>query len=397
MAQFTRGNSSGGSKSAIRNPRSAIKLTPAVKAALQSGTPNLDNMRANQPQLPNAYQPSGSLPPGGYLDPTPTQTANFDSYLTQLAGKINATGIAGSLPLQSADPTAGTASVGGWSYNLDSQNYNFSAPILSLAGRAGLGVGLTLSYNNRVRTRSGTTMFFNGDRGFPAPGWRLGFGEILVKSQATPTYSSGITGKQSVIFMAADGTKRDLAYNSTNSKYESYDSSYLRFDLSTRILRFPNGTQMHFAAESMSGGDARYLPTLVKDRNGNQVNINYTTLSNGTTAISYLIDTAGRRIDFNYQSNRLTSISQNRGGTVFTFVYIDYQAVTIQTSFQGMSLDPANINGTAVYLPNRITYPNGANYRFIYTGYGQINKIEKWVPTISGQGNARMVAYTSAA
>ncbi len=114
-----------------------------------------------------------------------------DAYLTQLAGKGDATGIAGSLPMQSSDPTAGTASVGGWSSNLDSQNYNFTAPVLSLTGRAGMSVGLALSYNSRVWARAGSTMIFNGDRGYPAPGWRLGFGEILVKSQASPDLSEG--------------------------------------------------------------------------------------------------------------------------------------------------------------------------------------------------------------
>ena len=38
--------------------------------------------------------------------------------------------------MQAADPTAGSAVVGGWSYNLDSGNYNFTLPVLGLAGRA---------------------------------------------------------------------------------------------------------------------------------------------------------------------------------------------------------------------------------------------------------------------
>ncbi len=111
-----------------------LPLSATVKAALQSGAPSLDTMRGNQPQPPNAYQPSGSLPPAGYNDPKPVL---IYAYLTQLANKGDATGISGSLPMQSSDPTAGTASVGGWNSNLDSQNYNFTAPVLSLAGRLG--------------------------------------------------------------------------------------------------------------------------------------------------------------------------------------------------------------------------------------------------------------------
>ena len=41
-----------------------------------------------------------------------------------------------------------------------------------------------------------------------------------------------MTGKQSFLFIAPDGTKRDLAYNSTSGKYESYDSTYMEFNSS---------------------------------------------------------------------------------------------------------------------------------------------------------------------
>ncbi|MBK8316705.1 MAG: hypothetical protein IPL01_22905 [Acidobacteria bacterium] len=370
-------------------------MSRTVKVAMQSGAPNLDTMRGSAPQAPPAYQMTGSLPPAGYDDPRPTTTGSFDAYLTDLTAGGNATGIAGTKPMQSADPTAGSAGVGGWSFNLDSQNYNFTAPVLSLPGRAGMGLSLALSYNSRVWTKSGDTMVFNADRGFPAPGWRLGFGEILVRSQANPAYNNGVTGRPSVIFIGPDGTRRDLALNGEGTAYQSYDSSYLKFDLTTRMLRFPDGTQMSFNAESMSNGDGRYLPTSIRDRNGNRIDISYATLSNGIVAPSYAIDTAGRRIDFNYQSNRLTSITQNRGGSVYSFAYIDYQAVTIQTNFAGLSLDPAGINGTTVYLPARITYPTGINYRFGYTDYGQIHTIQKWVPGIAGQGGERMAASTS--
>ncbi|MGH9802780.1 MAG: hypothetical protein ACRD82_20625, partial [Blastocatellia bacterium] len=111
--------------------------------------------------------------------------------------------------------------------------------------------------------------------------------------------------------------------------------------------------------------------------------------------LDYVTDTAGRRIDFNYQNNRLTSISQDRGGTTYYFARLDYQPVTIQTSFSNLTTDPSNINGTAVYLPSRVTYPTGINYRFTYTNYGQIKLIEKAVPTLSGQGSERVIARTS--
>jgi hypothetical protein len=45
-------------------------------------------------------------------------------------------------------------------------------------------------------------------------------------------------------------------------------------------------------------------------------------------------------------------------------------------------------------VPSRITYPTGVNLRFYYTSYGQVHLLEKWVPTISGQGNERRIAYS---
>lgn len=364
-------------------------------AWLQGGS-NLDTMRANSPQTPAAYQQTGTLPAASYYDPAPTNTANYDGYLSQMTVAGEAAGVAGGLPMQSADPTSASASVGGWSYNLDSTNYNFTAPVLALSGRAGLGVTLAMSYNSRVWVKHpGGVMAFNSDRGFPGPGWRIGFGAIQAKTNTGGSYFNSATGKQSFIYIAPDGTRHDLAYNSSTGYYESYDSSYIRFNLSSRILQMPNGLRVYFQVDAMSNAVNQFLPSYVIDRNGNFINIYYQTLSNGAVVIQYLIDTAGRRIDFNYQNNRLTSVSQNRSGVTFYYLRIDYSPVTIQTNFYNMTTDPATINGSQVYLPVRISYPTGVNYRFGYTGYGQINSIQKWIPTITGQGNERVIASTS--
>src|SRR5262249_47312063 len=146
-------------------------------------------------------------------------------------------------------------------------------------------------------------------------------------------YFNSTTGKQSFVYIAPDGTRHDLAYNSSSGYYESYDSSYIRFSLSSRIMQFPNGTSIYFQVDSMSNSTNQFLPNYIIDRNGNSINMYYQTLSNGMVVIQYLVDTAGRRIDFNYQNNRLVSISQNRGGVNFYHLRIDYQPVTIQTNF----------------------------------------------------------------
>lgn len=49
--------------------------------------------------------------------------------------------------------------------NLFSKNVGFSFPVLSLPGRAALHLGLTLFYNSKVWVKSGSTIYFDGDKG----------------------------------------------------------------------------------------------------------------------------------------------------------------------------------------------------------------------------------------
>ncbi|MBS1791530.1 MAG: RHS repeat protein [Acidobacteria bacterium] len=375
-----------------------VKMLYLKLLAFFQGGASLDAMRSNIPQQPS-YSQTGSLPSSGYDDPKPSNTNNYDSHLTQVSSRANATG-AGQ-PMQLSDPTAGAAVVGGVGYNLDSKNYSFSLPVVSLAGRAGLNVGLGLSYNSKVWIKDSNTgtMIFNGDRGFPAPGWQLGFGAILIKHSSVGPYYNSVTGKNSIIFISPDDTRHDLAYNSTSAKYEAYDSSYLKFDGSAQTLLFPDGTKMKFGVYSYDTNvlDFLALPIEIKDRNGNFITIAYkdmTTSAGTKKVLDSVTDTAGRRIDFNYSYNRLTSISQGRGSFTYYYVRLDYQPVTIQTSFYNLATDPSTINGTAVYLPSRVTYPTGINFRFTYTNYAQIKLIEKAVPALTGQAAERVIAKT---
>ena len=359
----------------------------------QTGAPGIDGLRNHVPGPPEPHVSTNSLPPPGYDDPKPAQTANFNAYLTEITKAHQTSGIAGSTPFQKVDPTAGNTTVGGISVNLSSGNVSFTAPVLSLAGRAGLNLDLALTYNSKVWNKTGSTMFFNADKGFPAPGWRIGFGAIQALDWTTP-YTNSVTGKQSVIYIAPDGTRRDLAYNSATSRYESYDSSYLEFNWTTRVLRTSGGMEILFADTATS--DGQFLPTRIRDRNGNVLNIFYRNLDNGDRAIDYIIDTAGRRIDFYYQSNRLLEVRQNRAGTWFKYVVLDYEPVTLHPYFHDgyVGIDSGTYWGQQVYVPSRITYPTGQHLRFYYTSYAQMYLIEKWVPTISGQGTERRVAYT---
>jgi RHS repeat-associated protein len=354
-------------------------------------SPNLDTLRNTSPALPDPPNGTNVTPPTGYDDPKPTATANFNSYYTLMSSATGDAGVAGSKPLQLADPTAGGAVAGGVSVNLDSRNFSFSTPLIALPGRAGLNLSLALTYNSRVWN----SLAYNADKGFPGPGWRI-FGAIqgVSSSGNVGPYSNSTTGKQSFLYITPDGTRHDLAYNSTSGLYESYDSSYLDFNSATKVLRATDGTKMTFGEAATANGDYQFLPTQIKDRNGNFITIVYKTLSNNDKVIDYLTDTLSRRIDFYYENNRLREIRQTRGATIFKHAIIDYEPVTI-TLGSGISSDPSTLNGAQVYLPTRVTYPTGGHLRFYYTSYGQIWRIEKWVPGVTGQGIARQIAATT--
>lgn len=59
--------------------------------------------------------------------------------------------------------------------DLFSGNYNWSLPIVSLPGRAGHDLNLTLVYNSLVWTKAGQSIRFDHDYGWPSPGFRFGF------------------------------------------------------------------------------------------------------------------------------------------------------------------------------------------------------------------------------
>jgi RHS repeat-associated protein len=243
--------------------------------------------------------------------------------------------------------------------NLFSQDVYYSVPVLSLSGRAGLGLALTLSYNSKVWVKSGSTIYFNGDQGWPAPGWRLGFGRIDGVYSGPDSYNH-------YYYTAPDGSIHDLRYNSTSGLYESIDSTYLDFNDSTGVLRMKDGTQITF---SSTGGYV--LPTQVKDRNGNYITINY---SGTGQQISSIVDTLGRTTSFSYNGDgTLASISKSGFGNASRTWSFGYTSLTLSYSF-ATSL---TVNApTSAKMLTSITYPNSTQQTFSYNGYGQLTEAD---------------------
>lgn len=124
------------------------------------------------------------------------------------------------------DPYFGTARVrrenqtGQQGVSLGSRNFNWSAPLVSLPGRAGLDLNIALYYNSLVWTKQGTTIQYNPDHGFPGPGFSLGFPKLQPRS-----YNSD-TGLNAYVLDTPAGGRIELRQVGRSNTYETADGSY---------------------------------------------------------------------------------------------------------------------------------------------------------------------------
>jgi hypothetical protein len=144
-----------------------------------------------------------SLPANSQIEPICDVTCSPDpgssTYAATVAarpGLPNARGLSSSIvprvPRSNSDAGAPQVLAG-------SESYNYAIPILSLPGRNGLDLNLTLYYNSRIWTVDSVnnTVTFNADRDFPSYGFRLGFGYLEYDALA-----------DAYVLTEADGSKR---------------------------------------------------------------------------------------------------------------------------------------------------------------------------------------------
>src|SRR5205085_10794732 len=125
---------------------------------------------------------------------------------------------------------------------LRARDCEWGVGLLSLPGRAGLDLGLGLSYSSLVWTRSGPYAYFDEDRGSPSPGFRLGFATIQ-----RPFFDAQVARNVSVL-VTCSGQRVELRQVSTSNTYEAGDSSRLQLIAGgSLLLRSTDGTQMAYA------------------------------------------------------------------------------------------------------------------------------------------------------
>lgn len=243
-------------------------------------------------------------------------------------------------------------------------NFQFSAPVIALPGR-GIDLNLSLNYNSRVWSKAGNQMIFDPERGFPAPGWSLGFGKMMfmgtgggcmmIDADGTnhgytgpvSTYSSGNYSSTSFNGHTTDGTFID---------YNCYVSTYNGVTSMSGSASLPNGTRISYYINSANGKQA--FPSQISDAQGNYINISY--LNNRGPEIQTVTDTMGRVVTFNYDSSspsRLISVTapgMDNTGTR-TVVRLHYKQITLSPGFAyGITTDT---NNAYPYVVDSIYYP----------------------------------------
>ncbi|HEX8709073.1 MAG TPA: S8 family serine peptidase, partial [Pyrinomonadaceae bacterium] len=246
--------------------------------------------------------------------------------------------------------------------DLLSGNAGWSLPLLGLEGRAGLDLGLALSYNSLVWTKdaSSSSIKFDADKGTPSPGFRLGFPVIQPRS-----YNSE-AGKYAYLLLTPSGGRVELQQVGASSTYESADSSYLQLinNGASLLLRPPDGSQLKYELKN-----DQYYCVEVKDRNGNCISVSY--YADGR--ISTVTDTLGRVVTFNYDAYlNLGSITQDWGGGVtHQWATFGWANIAVNTGFSGLTVVGPQ-NGTSIPVLNQVAFADGTRYNFEYNSYAQV-------------------------
>jgi YD repeat-containing protein len=240
----------------------------------------------------------------------------------------------------------------------------WSTSLLSLPGRAGLDLGLGLSYSSAaVWTRSGPYSYFDEDNGTLSPGFRLGFPtvqEVFFDAQA---------GVNARILITPSGHRVELRQVGTSNVYEAADSSYLQLidNGGSLLVRSTDGTAMSYVKLQ-----DEWRCTKIEDRNGNYLTI----VNDWRGDIQNITDTLGRGITFNYDGNaNLISITQSWGGQTHTWATFGWNSLTMQPSLSSVV---GTYIGEVIPVLTQVGLDDGSRYTFEYNANGQVNLIRRY-------------------
>ena len=407
-------NSAAISRAISKSARQNVSLTGKVSSGgVVDASGALERARGNQspPFASPGIGSGGNGPGGGFSTTPPSLVRNAPSSLPSLDETRNAqyaqpkaqAPIQANLPCADCDPYGGGG--GGGNYpsgdpnfsgprgrptnetgqpgvDLGSQNVNWSLPLVSLPGRAGLDLNLTLAYNSLVWTKEGSFIKFNADMGNPAPGFRLGL-PILQQR-----FLNSSTGIHAYMMVTSSGGRVELRQVGTSNIYESQDSSYTQLDVSdpnSLLLRTKDGTRYKFVPVTIN---SEYRCVEVKDRNGNFISASYNT-TNGHVA--WIKDTLQRTLNFLYDTNgNLQTIRQTWSGNVsHDWATFSYGQVWVAPAFGG-GLQVNGANNNYVTVLTRVSLHDGTYFTFDYNDlFGQVKRINHHA------ADEHLLSYTS--
>jgi len=256
-----------------------------------------------------------------------------------------------------------------------SGNFQFAAPLLGLPGR-GTSISLGAAYNSRLWNKAGNQISFDIDRGWPAPGFSLGFGKLL----GMGVYNGGM-------LVDADGTRHGYigslnVYNwGTHFVGHTTDGSLIDYSywsgtgggIVSAQAQLPNGTTIYYGA----AGPGAVYPTQIEDANGNYITITY--VGNSGPRIQTVSDTLGRVILFYYDSNNLLTAvtTPGLGGGTRELARFHYHQLSLNYGFSGLT--PV-VRDSNPWVIDAIYYPaTSTGYWFgdtdSYSSYGMLAKV----------------------
>jgi RHS repeat-associated protein len=281
-------------------------------------------------------------------------------------------------------------------------NFNIVSPILSLAGR-GLNVDLGLHYNSQVWSKVDSTISYDMDKDWLAPGWTTGFGKIVnvlnggimqVDVDGTRRFYPGtIEGSGSLITYTGQTNDGSFIKSRTTTSVSPNGQCFYN---PTTYLKYPDGTTIWYDVFEYRGcytlsEPITMVPRRIQDRNGNQITITYHSPVNNPPGrwINTITDTLGRVLTFNYtlDNNRyyLTSITgqglpdENQQTVTRTFVRLQYKSHTVTHNFTGLT---PNVREANIKVLSAIFYPaTQSGYWFgdadSYSPYGMIRRVDE--------------------
>jgi RHS repeat-associated protein len=255
--------------------------------------------------------------------------------------------------------------------DLGSKNFNWAMPLVSLPGRAGHDLNLTLYYNSLVWTKQGGLIQYNADGGFPAPGFHLGF-PVLQKR-----FLDAETSAFAYMLVTPSGGRVKLVRVGATNVYEAIDGSYTRLDKATNVVTAKGGTQYVFGFAMGTGDQQERRCTQIKDRNGNIISIDY----HADGRVQKVTDTLLRVVNFSYDADgNLSHLTQSREASGHTnlLARFDYGTQLIQPSFPGLTVfGPVD---QYISVLTQVTFADESSYGFDWTYFGQVTRIRRQAP-----------------